>query len=63
MNWFLISLTLKTWVNIYIIILHSNKQNQFLLVLLQYEIFYVDSKAHIEMNRFKTIATWIPLVP
>jgi hypothetical protein len=35
----------------------------FLLAPLQHEIFYVNPKIHIEMNRLKTIATWIPLIP
>ncbi len=35
----------------------------FLLTPLQHEIFYVNPKIHIEMNRLKTIATWIPLIP
>jgi len=42
--------------------LHSNKRKLFLLAPLQYEIFYVDSRVHIEMNRLKTIATQIPLI-
>jgi hypothetical protein len=33
-----------------------------MLVPLQHEIFYVDPNVHIEMNRLKTIATWIPLI-
>jgi len=34
-----------------------------LLAPLQHENFYVDLKVHIEMNRLKIIATWIPLIP
>jgi hypothetical protein len=34
-----------------------------LLVPLQHEFFYVDLKVHVELNRLKTIATWIPLIP
>ncbi len=34
----------------------------FLLALFQHEISYVDPKIHIEMNRLKTITTWIPLI-
>jgi hypothetical protein len=33
------------------------KEKLFLLVPLQHEIFYVDPKVHIEMNRLKTITT------
>ncbi len=33
-----------------------------MLVPLQHEIFYVGPKVHVEMNRLKTIATWIPLI-
>jgi hypothetical protein len=29
----------------------------------QHENFYVDSKVYIKMNRLKTIATWILLIP
>jgi len=39
-----------------------NKRKFFLLIHFQHEKFYVDPRAHIEMNRFKTIATWIPLI-
>jgi len=35
----------------------------FLLAFLQHENFNVDPKIHIEMNRLKTIATWMPLLP
>jgi hypothetical protein len=42
---------------------HSNKRKTILLALLQHENFYVDPKVHIKMNRLKTIATWIPLIP
>jgi len=38
-------------------------QELFLLAPLQHEDFYVDPKIHIEMNRLKTITTWIPLIP
>jgi hypothetical protein len=41
----------------------QTKEKLFLLVLLQHENSYVDAKIHIEMNRLKTIATWIPLIP
>ncbi len=39
------------------------KEKLFLLVPSQHENFNVDSRVHIEMNRLKTIATWIPLIP
>jgi hypothetical protein len=34
-----------------------------LLIPFQHENFYVDPRIHIEMNKLKTIATWIPLIP
>jgi hypothetical protein len=34
-----------------------------LLTPLQHQIFYVDPRVHVKMNRLKTIATWIPLIP
>ncbi len=40
----------------------QTKEKLFLLVLLEHEIFYVDPRIHVEMNRLKTIATWIPLI-
>jgi hypothetical protein len=40
----------------------QTKEKLFLLVLFQHEFFYVDPKVHVEMNRLKTIATWIPLI-
>jgi hypothetical protein len=40
----------------------QTKEKLFLLAPLQYEIFYVDPRVHVEMNRLKTIATWIPLI-
>jgi hypothetical protein len=33
-----------------------------LLIPLQHEKFYVDPRIHIEVNRLKTIATWISLI-
>jgi hypothetical protein len=39
------------------------KEKLFLLVLFQHEIFYAHPRIHVEMNRLKTIATWIPLIP
>jgi hypothetical protein len=33
-----------------------------LLAIFQHEIFYVDPRVHVEMNRLKTIATWISLI-
>jgi len=41
----------------------QTKENLFLLTFLQHEIFYANPKAHVKMNRLKTIATWIPLIP
>jgi hypothetical protein len=38
------------------------KEKLFLLILVQHEIFYVDLRIHIEMNRLKTIITWILLI-
>jgi len=47
----------------YITLSHiQTKEKLFLLAPFQYENFYVDPKVHIEMNRLKTIATWIPLI-
>ncbi len=40
----------------------QTKEKVFLLAPLQYENFYVDPRIHIEMNRLKTIATWILLI-
>ncbi len=40
----------------------QEKEKLFLLTPLQHEIFNVDLKIHIEMNRLKTIATWILLI-
>jgi hypothetical protein len=34
-----------------------------LLTPFQHEFFYVDPKVHVEMNRLKAIATWVPLIP
>jgi hypothetical protein len=34
-----------------------------LLGPLQHEFFNVDLIVHVEMNRLKTIATWIPIIP
>jgi hypothetical protein len=48
-------------VNIYNIILHPNFKKKKLLTF-QHEIFYVDPRIHIKMNRLKTIAIWIPLI-
>jgi hypothetical protein len=53
----------KTWVDIYIIILHPTKENLFLLTFFQHEFFYVNPKEDIKMNILKTILTWIPLRP
>jgi hypothetical protein len=48
----------------YITLSHiRTKEKLILLALFQHEIFYVDPKVHVEMNRLKTIATWIPLIP
>ncbi len=33
-----------------------------MLTPLQHENFYVNPRVHIEMNRLKTIVTWIPLI-
>ncbi len=63
MNWFLIPLTVKKWVNVYKILPHSNKIFYFLLALFQQEFFNVDPRVHVEMNTLKKIATWIPLIP
>ncbi len=41
----------------------QTKENLLLLIPLQHEFFCVDPKIHIEMNRLKTITTWIPLIP
>jgi hypothetical protein len=38
------------------------KEKLFLLTPFQHENFYVDLKVHMEMNRLKTIATWILLI-
>jgi hypothetical protein len=38
------------------------KEKLFLLTPLQHEIFNVNPRIHVEMNRLKTIATWIPLI-
>jgi hypothetical protein len=40
----------------------ETKEKLFLLAPFQHEIFYVDPKVHVEINRLKTIATWIPLI-
>ncbi len=34
-----------------------------MLALIQHENVYVDSRVHLKMDRLKTIATWIPLIP
>jgi len=39
------------------------KEKLILLTPLQHEFFYVDPRIHVEMNRLKTIATWISLIP
>jgi len=41
----------------------QTKEKLILLAPFQHEIFYVDPRVHVEMNRLKTIATWIPLSP
>jgi len=38
------------------------KEKLLLLAPFQHEIFYVNPRVHVEMNRLKTIATWIPLI-
>ncbi len=38
------------------------KEKVFLLAPLQHEFFNVDPRIHVQMNRLKTIATWIPLI-
>jgi len=40
----------------------KKKEKIILLAPLQREIFYVHQRVHVEMNRLKTIATWIPLI-
>jgi hypothetical protein len=40
----------------------QTKEKLFLLTIFQHEIFYVDPKIHVEMNRLKTITIWIPLI-
>ncbi len=41
----------------------QTKEKLLLLVFFQHEKFYVDVRVHVEMNRLKTIAIWIPLIP
>ncbi len=41
----------------------QTKEKMYLLAPLQHENFYVDLRIHIEMNRLKIIATWMPLIP
>jgi hypothetical protein len=41
----------------------QTKEKLFLLAPLQHEFFYVDPRIHVEMNRLKTITTWMPLIP
>jgi hypothetical protein len=60
MNWLLILVMLRKWVNAYHIVPHSNKRKIILLTPLQHENFYLDPRVHIELNRLKTIVTWIP---
>jgi len=38
------------------------KEKLFLLAPFQHENLYVDPRVHIQMNRLKTVATWIPLI-
>jgi len=40
----------------------QTKEKLILLAPFQHEFFYVDLRVHVEMNRLKTIATWIPLI-
>jgi hypothetical protein len=48
----------------YTILSHiQTKEKIFLLIPFQHKFFYVDPKVHVKMNRLKTIATWIPLIP
>jgi hypothetical protein len=37
----------------------KTKEKWSLFILLQHEIFYVDLRLHIEMNRLKKITTWV----
>jgi hypothetical protein len=41
----------------------QTKEKLFLITIFQHENFYMNPKVHIEMNRLKTIATWIPVIP
>jgi hypothetical protein len=41
----------------------QTKEILFSLAPFQHEIFYADPRMHVEMNRLKAIATWIPLIP
>jgi hypothetical protein len=34
-----------------------------LLTPFQHEIFFMDSRVHIKMNKLKIVAIWIPLIP
>jgi hypothetical protein len=54
---------IKKWVNIYNIIHIQTKEKLFWSTPLRHEIFYVDLRVHVKMNRLKTIATWILLMP
>jgi hypothetical protein len=40
----------------------EQKKNYFCQFLSNMNFFNVDPKIHVEMNRLKTIATWIPLI-
>jgi len=40
----------------------QTKEKLFLLIPLQHEVFYVDLRVHVKMNRLKTIVTWIPSI-
>jgi hypothetical protein len=47
----------------YITLFHiRTKKILFLLGPLQHEIFYVDPRVHVKMNRLKIITTWIPSI-
>jgi len=63
MNWFLIILMLKKHGLTYTTLSHIwTKENLFLLIPFQHEIFDVDPRILIKLNRLKTIATWTPLI-
>jgi len=62
MNWFFIILMLRKYKLTYTYLFHIQmKEKIFLLILLQYENFYVDLKIDIGMKKMKKIA-WIPFI-